>query len=92
MRCDERGIIGKRKKSNYRTNTHNAYRIGYAESTDGIHWERKDHLSGIDVSVEGWDADMISYPCVFKKDEELVMLYNGNGFGKTGFGYALWQE
>ena len=84
--------FGKRKKSDYRTNTHNAYRIGYAESNDGIHWERKDDLSGIDVSSEGWDAEMISYPCVFKKDEALIMLYNGNGFGTTGFGYALWQE
>jgi len=28
----------------------NTYRIGYAESGDGIEWERLDHLSGIDVS------------------------------------------
>ena len=34
---------------------------------------------------------MISYPYVFKKDNALIMLYNGNGFGKTGFGYAVWE-
>ncbi|RKS01897.1 hypothetical protein [Flavobacterium sp. 102] len=84
--------FGKRKKSDYRTNSKNSYRIGYAESTDGMNWERKDNLSGIDVSAEGWDSEMISYPCVFKNESELAMLYNGNGFGKTGLGYALWQE
>lgn len=83
--------FGKRKKSDYRTNTKNTYRIGYAESIDGINWERKDDFAGIDISNEGWDSEMISYPYVFKNNNELIMLYNGNGFGKTGFGYAVWK-
>lgn len=83
--------FGKRKKSDYRVNIQNTYRIGYAESTDGINWERKDYDAGIDISNEGWDSEMISYPYVFKNYNELVMLYNGNGFGKTGFGYAVWK-
>lgn len=83
--------FGKRKKSDFRTNINNSYRIGYAESSDGISWERKDYLSGIDVSLKGWDSEMISYPYVFKTENELIMLYNGNGFGKTGFGYAIWR-
>jgi predicted GH43/DUF377 family glycosyl hydrolase len=83
--------FGKRKKSDYRTNTVNTYRIGYAESIDGINWERKDDFAGIDISNEGWDSEMISYPYVFKNNNELIMLYNGNGFGKTGFGYAVWK-
>jgi len=36
-----------------------SYRIGYAESVDGIKWERKDELAGIDVSESGWDSEMI---------------------------------
>lgn len=83
--------FGKRKKSDYRTNTKNTYRIGYAESIDGINWERKDDFAGIDISNQGWDSEMISYPYVFKNNNELIMLYNGNGFGKTGFGYAVWE-
>ena len=83
--------FGKRKKSDYRENTNNTYRIGYAESSDGIDWERKDESAGIDVSENGWDSDMISYPNVFRNESELIMLYNGNGFGRTGFGYAIWQ-
>ena len=83
--------FGKRKKSDYRLNKENSYRIGYAESVNGIDWIRRDSEAGIDISKEGWDSEMISYPYVFKKDNNLVMLYNGNGFGKTGFGYAVWK-
>ena len=83
--------FGKRKKNDYRANSENAYRIGYAESHNGIDWERKDALSGIDVAKEGWDSQMICYPYVFKNDGKLMMVYNGNGFGKTGFGYAIWK-
>lgn len=80
--------FGKRRKSDYRNNIQNTYRIGYAESEDGIDWERKDGLAGIDIAASGWDSEMISYPNVFRNGESLTMLYNGNGFGKTGFGYA----
>lgn len=65
------------------------YRIGYAESTDGINWDRKDAQVGIDVSHEGWDSEMICYPFVFTHKNNMYMLYNGNGYGKTGFGLAI---
>jgi hypothetical protein len=66
-----------------------AYRIGYAESADGVRWERLDHLAGIGVSDSGWDSEMIEYPCVFDADGERYMLYNGNGFGASGIGLAV---
>lgn len=65
-----------------------AYRIGYAESPDGIHWSRQDSKAGIDCSATGWDSEMIEYPFVFDHDGERYMLYNGNDYGKTGFGLA----
>ena len=65
------------------------YRIGYAESEDGIVWTRKDNESGIGVSSEGWDSEMIDYPVVFKHKDDVYMLYCGNGYGKTGFGLAV---
>ena len=68
------------------------YRIGYAESTDGVDWQRKDNQVGIDVSDAGWDSEMIEYPCVFDHAGERYMLYNGNGFGKTGFGLAILEQ
>lgn len=79
---------GFRKADDYRDNKQNSYRIGYAESIDGITWERKDEKVGISISPEGWDSQMISYPNVIKYKNQKFMFYNGNGFGKTGFGYA----
>lgn len=68
------------------------YRIGYAESTDGLIWERKDDLGGLDVSEAGWDSEMVEYPFVFDHKGGRYMLYNGNGYGKNGFGYAKWED
>jgi hypothetical protein len=68
------------------------YRIGYAESTDGINWIRKDDEVGIDVSETGWDSEMICYPFVFDYKGERYMLYNGNGYGKTGIGLAVLEQ
>ena len=67
------------------------YRIRYAESVDGINWIRIDEPLevGIDVSLSGWDSDMIEYPCVFDHNGRKYMLYNGNDYGKTGFGLAV---
>jgi hypothetical protein len=73
---------------NYRTDTRSAYRIGYAESDDGIHWERMDDHVGIDRSESGWDSEMIEYCWVQQYAGETYLLYNGNGFGSSGFGLA----
>jgi len=64
------------------------YRIGYASSTDLMNWSRDDDKAGIDVSGEGWDSEMISYPHVFELDGKTVMLYLGNEVGRHGFGLA----
>ncbi|MFN4915160.1 MAG: hypothetical protein ACK5FT_07555 [Sphingomonadales bacterium] len=64
------------------------YRIGYAESHDGINWIRKDEEVGIDVSSEGWDSEMICYPSVISVKGRTYMFYNGNNNGESGFGYA----
>ena len=66
------------------------YRIRYAISEDGVTWERRDSEVGIDVSESGWDSQMICYPCVFEHAGQRYMLYNGNDYGKTGFGLAVW--
>jgi hypothetical protein len=66
-----------------------AYRIGYAESADGLAWRRLDHLAGIAPSDAGWDSEMIEYACVFDCQGARFMLYNGNAFGRTGMGLAV---
>jgi predicted GH43/DUF377 family glycosyl hydrolase len=65
-----------------------AYRLGYAESTDLINWKRKDAEVGISVSEVGWDSEMICYPHIVAVENKYYMFYNGNGFGKSGFGFA----
>ena len=65
------------------------YRIGYAESADGIIWTRLDHEVGIDVSSSGWDSEMIEYAYVFNHKGRKYMLYNGNNYGYDGIGLAV---
>jgi sucrose-6-phosphate hydrolase SacC (GH32 family) len=76
--------------TDYRENRERSYRIYYAESTDGIHWTRKDDEVGIDVSEDpkAWDYSMIEYPLVVQHRGRKIMFYNGNHFGQTGVGYA----
>lgn len=72
-------------------NGRGSYRIGYSFSADGYIWQRADHLSGIEASSKGWDSAMLCYPYVLQRQGRLYLFYNGNGFGQTGFGCAVWQ-
>ena len=64
------------------------YRIGYAESIDGLDFEIKSK-NVIKIGDEGdFDSMAVTYPYVFIHNRERYMLYNGNYFGKTGFGIA----
>jgi len=80
-----------RMPSNFRNNSKRSYRIGYAYSDDLVEWIRNDEEVGIDVSNTGWDSEMICYPNVFEVNGMIYMLYNGNKFGKYGFGLAKLQ-
>lgn len=68
------------------------YRIGYAESEDGFNWTRKDECVNLNTSKDDWDSEMICYPFIFKHNYNTYMLYNGNGYGKTGFGIAKLEK
>jgi len=68
-----------------------AYRIGYAESLDGLEWMRFDERAGITISDDGWDSETVEYPCVFDAAGAKWMVYNGNGYGRTGFGLAVME-
>ncbi len=67
------------------------YSIAYAESEDGVHWERRD-THGLSAEGTGWDSESVSYPFVFDHQGNRYLLYCGNGYGKTGFGIALWEN
>jgi predicted GH43/DUF377 family glycosyl hydrolase len=73
----------------YSRNSGNGYRLGYAESRDGERWQRLDDEVDLPPSPSGWDSAAIAYPHVFVHGGRTYMLYNGNRFGRDGFGLAI---
>ncbi len=48
---------------------------------------------GLSVVIpDGWDSEMIDYPFDFDHKGHRYMLYNGNGYGKTGFWLAVLEK
>ena len=80
---------GYRMWFSYRSGSGEKYRIGYAYSESGKSWDLRLDETGIDVSPNGWDSEMIEYPFVFDHKGQRYMLYSGNGNGQTGFGLAV---
>jgi hypothetical protein len=81
-----------RSAKDYRSDPKRSYRFGYAESVDGVKWVRKDNQVGIGRSDSGWDSEMVEYCCMYEHRGRKYLFYNGNGFGKSGFGYAVLDE
>jgi len=75
----------------YRPGRGKTYRIGYAVD-NGTGWRLQLDDGGINVSADGWDAEMIEYPFIFDHGGQRYMLYNGNGYGRTGFGLAVLEH
>lgn len=73
----------------YRTQKGKGYQIGLAISKDGKKWVKKYEDTQIALSEDGWDSVMMEYCHVFCDLNGKYMLYNGNDFGKDGFGYAF---
>lgn len=69
-----------------------SYRLGYAESSDGLCWRRRDNELGLDVSKSGWDSEAIMYSALVKMRHRTYLFYNGNNFGETGFGVAVLEQ
>ncbi len=64
------------------------YRIYSATSDDGLAWQR-DGTPILDVAESGWDSEMVCYGCGLDTAQGKFLLYNGNAYGKDGFGAAL---
>ena len=81
-----------RQSSNFRKNKDRGYRIGHAYSDDLVNWTRDDKNPLLDVTPGDWDSDMLCYPHVFECDGKVYLLYNGNEFGRYGFGLAVLER
>jgi hypothetical protein len=78
-----------RESADFRSNKSRGYRIGHAYTDDLEHWIRDDEGLALEGTPGEWDADMQCYPHVFDCDGSVYLLYNGNEFGRYGFGLAV---
>jgi hypothetical protein len=62
------------------------YRIATVLSNNLTEWHSRKDLDLIEHEGE-WDEFMQAYPTIFNAQSKAVMLYNGNSFGKDGFGF-----
>lgn len=77
-----------RQSFDFRSNAARGYRIGHAWSDDLHNWNRDDDDPRLRISPGKWDSDMQCYPHAFECDGQVYLLYNGNQFGRFGFGLA----
>jgi hypothetical protein len=81
-----------RQSYDFRVNRDRSYRIGHAYTDNLVDWTREDETPLLDVSHGGWDSDMLCYPNVFECEDKVYLLYNGNEFGRYGFGLAVLER
>ena len=78
-----------RESFDFRINSARGYRIGHAFSDDLCNWTRDDLNPRLDVTPGAWDSHMLCYPHAFECEGKVYLLYNGNEFGRYGFGAAV---
>jgi hypothetical protein len=81
-----------RESADFRTNAARGYRLGHAVSDDLRSWVRADDEQTFDGDEGSWDADMQCYPHAFESRDQVYLLYNGNDFGRYGFGAAVLER
>jgi len=81
-----------RRTFDFRRNPDHAYRIGHAWSDDLSTWTRDDDDPSLAGTPGDWDGEMQCYPHAFVLDGRVLLLYNGNEFGRHGFGLAELED
>jgi sucrose-6-phosphate hydrolase SacC (GH32 family) len=77
-----------RESFDFRKAKGRGYRIGHAWTDDLMNWTRDDQCPSLEGTPGEWDSDMQCYPNVFECEGKVYLLYNGNEFGRYGFGLA----
>ena len=80
-----------RQSFDFRTSPGRGYRIGQAWSDDLVDWTRDDDSIAIAFAPGEWDSEMQCYPHLVRVRDRVFLLYNGNEFGRFGFGLAELQ-
>lgn len=85
----EKPAGGYRMFYSVRRRSYAAYRLGYAESEDGVSWVRMDRKLNLDVTPGSFDSQAIMYAAPIAVGDDLYVFYNGNDFGRDGFAVAV---
>jgi hypothetical protein len=64
------------------------YVLRLAASADGIQWRDRSDELGLTRGPDAWDSEMMAYPAFVELAGHGCLLYNGNGYGRDGFGWA----
>ena len=59
---------------------------------DSTFFRQSPSVRFVAVSATGWDSEMLCYPHTFWCDGQAYLLYNGNAFGRQGFGVAVMER
>jgi hypothetical protein len=78
-----------REAQGFRSDPKKSYKIGCAESLNLVDWTRKDEILEIESHETSWDSEMKCYPHATVLGNSIYLLYNGNSFGRNGFGLAI---
>lgn len=76
----------------FRNDPRKSYKLACATSNDLVSWTRRCNIFNYDNSSDTWDSKMNCYPNLINIDDNLFLLYNGNEFGKYGFGLAVLEQ
>ena len=63
------------------------YELAAACQNNNGKWSRMNNFTFVNSGQE-WDSIDNCYPSIFESNNQYYMLYNGNGYGKSGFGIA----
>lgn len=77
-----------RESFDFRRTAGRGYQVGHAFSDNLIDWVRDDANPILEGTPGDWDGNMQCYPHVFSCDGKVYLLYNGDEFGRYGFGLA----
>ena len=75
-------------RSNIKSNKN--YRLRHAVSVDLENWE--EIKNSFRMSYGDFDWQMQCYPHIFVSNGRLKVIYNGSGFGESGFGLLEWEN
>ena len=65
------------------------YRLNYARSKDGLHWERFADEEIMPLTPDGFDSKNQSYANVIEQGDEVWMFYVGNELAQPGLDWQL---